>query len=195
MDTPKMEQRQFSDFEIRAADTGPGVLTGYAAVFDKWSEDLGWFREIIRKGAFADSLANGADVRALVGHDTARVIGRAKAGTLRIQEDDTGLRVEIDLPDTADGRDLATSVQRGDIDGMSFGFAVKEDRWTHRDEDGPDERELLKIDLFEVSAVAFPAYPDTTLAKRSFERAKPTPKTTPVSVLRAEGEILTLTQP
>lgn len=190
-----MELRRTSKFELRKSDDGdgPGTLVGYAAKFDKWSEDFSWFREIIRKGAFADSLSNGADVRALYDHDTGRIIGRSSSGTMRIAEDDTGLRVEIDLPDTTDGRDLAVSVTRGDIDGMSFGFNVLEDRWTHSAEKELSERELLKIELFEVSAVAFPAYPDTTIAKRSFERAKPQPKTTPVPVIRAAGEYLKLT--
>ena len=188
---PQLEYRRLEQFELRKAEDGkgPGTLRGYAAKFDKWSADFSWFREIIRKGAFADSLENGADVRALFDHDTGRIIGRSGAGTLRINEDDTGLAVEIDLPDTSDGRDLAISVERGDIDGMSFGFNVKEDRWTHKDE-GLDERELLKIELFEVSAVAFPAYPDTTIAKRSFELAKPKPKTTPPRVIRAAGDLL-----
>jgi HK97 family phage prohead protease len=200
MDTRKTKQTAErrdlnTTFEIRKADgqEGPGTLVGYAAVFDKWSEKLGWFREIIRSGAFADSLEAGADVRALVNHDTGRIIGRSSAKTLRIKEDDTGLKVEIDLPDTNDGRDLATSVERGDISGMSFGFEVLEDRWTHKEESADtDERELLKIDLFEVSAVPFPAYPDTSLAKRSFDRAQPEPKTLPLAVSESIGNHLKL---
>lgn len=193
LSNPELERRHHTTgFEVRAADDkSPGTLTGYAAVFDKWSENLGGFREIIRKGAFKNSLEEGADVRALVGHDTARIIGRASAQTLSIEEDDTGLRVEIDLPNTTEGRDLAESVRRGDIDGMSFGFNVTSDRWTFSDDGEPDERELLGIELFEVSAVTFPAYPDTTLAKRSLERARPKP-CKPMRLHRAAGELLKL---
>lgn len=185
------------DFELRKADdsSGPGILAGYAAVFNSWSEPLGWFREIIRAGAFKDSLESGADVRALVNHDTGRIIGRNKAGTLRVSEDNRGLKIEIDLPDTQDGRDLATSVTRGDITGMSFGFEVKKDRWTRNKDDELEERELLEIELFEVSAVPFPAYPDTTLAKRSFDSAHPAPKTTPLDVSLSIGDFLKITNP
>jgi hypothetical protein len=202
MDTRKTtataERRDItSKFELRAGDkdSGPGTLVGYAAVFDSWSEDLGWFREIIRKGAFKDSLEAGADVRAIINHDTGRIIGRNKAGTLHIQEDETGLKVEIDLPDTNDGRDLATSIQRGDISGMSFGFNVLEDRWTRKDEEEKEERELLKIELFEVSAVPFPAYPETTLAKRSFDRFSANSNTLPLAVSKSIGTHLKLKNP
>ncbi len=194
---PQLEIRQQAvpvEFRPGPDDNSPGTLTGYAAVFDKWSEDLGWFREIIRKGAFTESLNGGADIRASVDHDTGRIIGRNSANTLSVRENDKGLRVEIDLPNTTDGRDLAESVQRGDIDGMSIGFNVTAERWTYRDDDELDERELLAIELFEVSAVSFPAYADTTLAKRSHrehqdQRAKPS-KRTPFRLHRAKGAAL-----
>ena len=89
---------------------------------------------------------------------------------MRLSEDDKGLAVEIDLPDTTDGRDLAVSLERGDISGMSFGFRVTKDTW---DETGDmPMRTIQAVDLFEVSAVAFPAYDDTSLALRSLENAK-----------------------
>jgi HK97 family phage prohead protease len=107
--------------ELRATDNGK-TIAGYAAVFNDVADIGGSFREIIAPGAFKDTL--GGDVRALVDHDSGRVIGRSTAGTLRLNEDDKGLKVEIDLPDTSDGRDLAVSLTRGDISGMSFGFRV-----------------------------------------------------------------------
>lgn len=151
--------------EIRSGDKGKKIA-GYAAVFNEETE-IGSFREIIAPGAFRDTL-NG-DVRALVDHDTGRIIGRSKAGTLRLDEDDHGLAVEIDLPDTTDGRDLAVSIERGDISGMSFGFRVTKDEW---DESGDTPlRTIRAVELFEVSAVAFPAYDGTELAMRSREKA------------------------
>jgi HK97 family phage prohead protease len=148
--------------ELRAGDNGK-TIAGYAAVFNDIADIGGSFREIIAPGAFKDTLAG--DIRALVDHDSGRVIGRSTAGTLRLTEDDKGLRVEVDLPDTTDGRDLAVSLTRGDISGMSFGFRVKSDEW---DESASIPlRTIRSVELFEVSAVAFPAYEGTELALRS----------------------------
>ena len=156
------------DLRARRGKRGPGTVAGYAAVYDKWT-DLGWFEERIAPGAFSESLASSdSDVRALFGHDSGRVLGRTKSGTLKLADDAVGLRAKIDLPDTSDGRDLAVSVGRGDIDGMSFGFFVVEDNWEYAKTAGEkDRRTLLKIDIYEVSAVAFPAYLETSLALAS----------------------------
>tara|TARA_R110000824_G_scaffold28928_3_gene96862 strand:+ start:695 stop:1324 length:630 start_codon:yes stop_codon:yes gene_type:complete len=180
------------DIALGADAESVGTLVGHAAVFNKASARLGFFVETIRPGAFARSLKENPDVRALIDHDSGRVIGRTKSGTLRLNEDDSGLKVEIDLPDNTQGRDLAESVNRGDIDGMSFGFNVREDSWNYTDDkDEPDERTLIDIDLFEVSAVTFPAYPDTDLAKRSWEKSKPEKNTFNRKLLQRErGKIL-----
>lgn len=144
------------------------TVAGYAAVFGAAADIAGQFREILAPGAFRDTI--GGDVRALIDHDSGRVIGRTTAGTLRLAEDDVGLAVEIDLPDTQDGRDLATLIARGDISGMSFGFVVTRQEW---DETGDmPTRTILAVDLREVSAVAFPAYDDTSIALRSLESAR-----------------------
>lgn len=150
--------------ELRAAQNGR-TIAGYAAVFNSPADIGDSFREIVAPGAFASSLTG--DVRALVDHDSGRVIGRSTAGTLRLREDATGLAVEIDLPDTGDGRDLATLIERGDISGMSFGFVVTRQEW---DETGDiPTRTILAVDLREVSVVAFPAYDDTSIALRSLD--------------------------
>jgi hypothetical protein len=144
------------------------TIAGYAAVFGAAADIAGQFREIVAPGAFRDTISG--DVRALIDHDSGRVIGRTTAGTLRLAEDDVGLAVEIDLPDTQDGRDLATLITRGDISGMSFGFIVTRQEW---DETGDiPTRTILAVDLREVSAVAFPAYDDTSIALRSLETAR-----------------------
>lgn len=163
--------------ERRATTSSPELLAGnkgktakgYAALFNTRAEIGGQFVEVIAPGAFRDAIS-GADVRALIDHDSGRVIGRTKAGTLRLEEDDMGLSVEIDLPDTTDGRDLAVQLERGDISGMSFGFRVTHDEW---DETGDmPVRTIRAVELFEVSAVAFPAYGDTSIALRSLEEAR-----------------------
>jgi HK97 family phage prohead protease len=153
--------------DIRAAKNGR-TIGGYAAVFNSRANIGGYFEEVIAPGAFDDALMQ--DVRALVDHDTGRVIGRTKAGTLRMKQDDMGLAVEIDLPDTTDGRDLATLIERGDVSGMSFGFVVTKEMWDETME--PPMRTIQALDLREVSVVAFPAYDDTSIAMRSLEKVR-----------------------
>lgn len=164
-----MERRFFAS-ELRA-ETGQGDggqaarLAGYAAVFDQLSVVLyGMFRERIERGAFAGTL--GDDVRALWNHDTNLPLGRTKAGTLTLDEDGHGLRVEIDPPATSWGQDAVESIRRGDVDQMSFAFDVLEDTWD-QDDQGVLIRTLRKIKLYEVSPVTFPAYTGTTVSARA----------------------------
>jgi HK97 family phage prohead protease len=139
------------------------TLTGYAALFDRPAPIAG-FTEVIRRGAFRDSLP-GRDILALADHDPKRVLGRTKSGTLRLWEDETGLRYEIAVPDTTEGRDILALAERGDLGGMSFGFTVPEggQRWA-----GAKTRELVKVELHEISVVrAWPAYGGTTVEARA----------------------------
>lgn len=154
--------------EVRAG-ADKRTLSGYAALFNSPADIGGYFTETIAPGAFDSAMS--ADVRALVDHDTGRVIGRTKSGTLRMSQDAKGLAVEIDVPDTSDGNDLWTLVERGDISGMSFGFRVTKQEWDDTDPENPI-RTIQAVDLYEVSAVAFPAYDDTSLASRSLESAR-----------------------
>lgn len=144
-----------SDFEVRAMPTG-FQFRGYAAVFNALSEDLGGFVEQIARGAFAKTIQE-ADVRALWNHDPNFVLGRNKAGTLRMWEDTHGLGYEVDAPDTQAARDLAVSMERGDVDQSSFGFSTVADDWNLTERDYP-LRTLLEVRLFDVSPVTFPAY-------------------------------------
>lgn len=147
-------------------------IEGHAAVFDSWSETLGGifpFKEKVVRGAFIDSLKND-DIRALFNHDPNYVLGRNKAGTLELEEDEQGLKVRINPPDTQWARDLQTSIARGDINQMSFGFVVEEDEW--RSESEFDVRELRKVKLFDVSPVTYPAYTATDVGVRAMESYK-----------------------
>lgn len=152
--------------EFRAdSDTGP-VLSGYAAVFERWSVDLGGFKEKIARGAFSKTVAE-SDVVALWEHDTRYLLGRMASGTLRLKVDERGLAYTIDpLPDTSVGRDVAELGRRGDIRGSSFGFRTIRDEW-HEDDEGNVTRTLLEVALIDVSPVTMPAYPDTDAAVRS----------------------------
>ncbi len=163
LETSPFERRYFSATEIRLKDDdgeSPGI-TGYAAVFDKWSEDLGWFKEKIAPGAFKVTIEKG-DVRALINHDPNLIIGRTKNDTLRLWEDDKGLGYEVDLPDTSYANDLRESISRRDITQNSFGFQTLQDEWS---EDG-SRRTLIEVKLFDVSPVTFPAYKQTNVKIR-----------------------------
>jgi uncharacterized protein len=182
----KMERRMIhTEFRAVKVDGQPTKLEGYAAVFNKQSENLGGFREIIKPGAFKRTLREGADVRALFNHDPNFVLGRTKdggkTGTLSLSEDDTGLKFSIDMPDTQTARDLMTSVDRGDIDQCSFGFVVKEQNWKAADpkNDVEEIREILDCDLFDTSVVTYPAYTQTSVEARSkfmFPEGAPEPR-------------------
>lgn len=156
--------------EIRINESDGGTcIEGHAAVFDSWSETLGGifpFKEKVRKGAFAESIGKD-DIRALFNHDPNYVLGRNRAGTLELVEDDVGLRVRITPPDTSWARDIATSIRRGDISQMSIGFVVEDDEWSSKD--GIDTRELKKVRLFDVSPVTFPAYTATDVGVRAMQ--------------------------
>lgn len=169
----KMEYRMLPMTELRTADNdGKQVIEGHAAVFDSWSETLGFmfpFKEKVRAGAFSKSIETD-DIRALFNHDANHVLGRNKAGTLELTEDDKGLLVRIYPPDTQWARDLQTSIARGDISQMSFGFVVEKDEWNTLD--GIDTRELVEVKLFDVSPVTFPAYAQTDVGVRAFEQYK-----------------------
>ena len=165
----EIERRAFAmEVRIDTSAEMPPKMSGHAAMFDSLSEDLGGFRERIAGGAFAKTLQS-ADIRALFNHDSNIVLGRNKAGTLRLREDLTGLAIEIDPPDTQAARDLMVSMKRGDINQMSFGFRTIADKWAKLD--GEWIRTLLEVDLFDVSPVTYPAYPATAVAVRGLQDA------------------------
>lgn len=164
-----------ADLELRVSgdDEAPRIA-GYAAVFNQPSEIIsdfsGTYREFIAPGAFAESISKGADVRALVNHDPNYVLGRTKNGTLTLREDSKGLWYEVTPPDTQWARDLITTMRRGDIDQSSFAFrAIKEEWGKGKTEDGRkiDERTVLVAQVFDVSPVTYPAYPQSSSAVRS----------------------------
>ena len=142
------------------------VIRGHAAVFNQLSEDLGGFREQIAPGAFADAIKLD-DVRALWNHNADYVLGRNLSGTLTLAEDARGLAIEIDPPDTQWARDLLISMERGDVNQMSFGFSLRPNGqdWA-KDDAGQVIRTLKRVRLFDVSPVTYPAYPQTDVAVR-----------------------------
>lgn len=159
----KKKETRFVPTEIRAIETDDGelVLEGYAALFDSRSENLGGFVETIRPGAFRKTLEEKPDIRALWNHDTNYVLGRTKSGSLELEEDENGLRVRISMADTSQTRYFHDTIRRGDVDGMSFGFRTIKDAWEKPSDGTTPTRELVEVELFEVSPTAFPAYPET----------------------------------
>jgi len=162
----KLEKRTYNatDLAIERRGDDPAKITGHAAVFNVIAGD-GWFREQVAPGAFSESLKID-DIRSLWNHDTNIVLGRNRAQTLKLWEDDIGLAVEITPPDTQLVRDLVESIARGDVSQMSFGFQVLRQTWVE-EEDEKDLRIIDKVKLWEVSPVTFPFYEDTDVALNS----------------------------
>jgi HK97 family phage prohead protease len=162
--TKKIERRTFTikNVEARQAEDGTMRLSGYAAVFNDDSVPLP-FIERIAPGAFRKTLTETPDVRLLINHE-GLPLARTKNGTLRLQEDEAGLYMDADLPDTQAARDLYTLVERGDVDQMSFAFRVIRQKWN----EGRTERTLTELSLADgdVSVVTYPAYPTTTVEAR-----------------------------
>jgi uncharacterized protein len=160
---PKHEERvNVIDLEVR--ETGDGMtFEGYAAVFNSESEDLGGFREYIAPGAFKRSLQSRNEVKLLWNHDAGEPLASVRGGTLKLTEDDRGLKVEARLANTSRGRDVAELIRSKTVDSMSFGFSVIKDTWEG------NVRTLNAVRLFEISLVSFPAYQATagTVSVRS----------------------------
>jgi HK97 family phage prohead protease len=155
-----------TNFEVRADGDGMS-FTGYASVFNSPSEDLGGFIEYVAPGAFKRSLQSRNEVKLLWNHDAGEPLASLRGGTMQLVEDEVGLKVTAQLPNTTRGRDVAELLRTKVIDSMSFGFNVIKDSWSR---DG-QTRTLESVRLFEASIVSFAAYPATTATVRS---AQPT---------------------
>jgi len=168
-DKMEKEIRTFG-MELRAMDKEEKrTVRGYAATFESRSGDLGGFIESIDREAFSET--DMEDVRALFNHDSNFVLGRTKAGTLRLMVDENGLAYEIDMPDTQLGRDMYESIKRGDISQSSFAFTIEDDEY--RKEGDTVYRTIKKIKkLYDVAPVTFPAYESTSVQARKINELK-----------------------
>lgn len=152
--------------EMRAESDDDGrVLSGYAAVFNS-PADLGLFTERVLPGAFADSVAG--DVRLLWNHDASAPLARTISGTLSLAEDSRGLKFTARLGSSALASFAHEAIERGDVSQMSFGFRVLEQVW--RDDGDQVERDLVRVELLEISPVSFPAYAATQVDARAEAR-------------------------
>ena len=152
--------------ELREGGNGIGQMAGYAAVFNRHSQNLGGFVEQVDPAAFNKSLGDNVPVMARMNHDDAHLLGTTWAGTLTLESDGTGLRYVVDLPDTQAGRDTKVLAARGDLKWSSFAFRTIEDEWGVTEQGFP-LRTLRSVQLVDVAPVNSPAYLDTTVALRS----------------------------
>jgi uncharacterized protein len=162
-----------ASIKVETREDGSRMIAGYAAVFHR-ADDPGTQYQLssdlverIAPTAFARAITDKHDARALFNHDPNMLLGRAGAGTLRLTTDGTGLRYEIDLPDTQVGRDVAASVQRGDLTGSSFAFQVVKQSFQRGDK--MHTRTIEDVNLLDVGPVTYPAYQSTTTGLRSDE--------------------------
>lgn len=160
-----------SQFETRA-EGEQLYIEGYFSVFNTeyqlWDKAV----ETVLPGAFANTLSG--DVRALINHDTRLVLGRTKAGTLQLREDQRGLWGSIKINrDDVDAMNLYARVQRGDVDQCSFGFDIVKEELEEMP-DGTVRWKIKEVILYEVSVVTFPAYEETSVQARKadFERVQ-----------------------
>jgi HK97 family phage prohead protease len=167
--TPEIERRAYAMDAMRVEkrdDKEPTLIVGHAAVFNTEVDIWGLWMERVAPGAFTRAIKED-DVRSLFNHDPNFVLGRNKAGTLTLREDQTGLMTETMPPDTQFARDLVVSIGRGDISQMSFAFRTTSEKW---DETGDKWlRTILEVELFDVSPVTYPAFPTTDVGLRSLD--------------------------
>jgi len=155
-----------AEWRVETRDDDKPVIRGYAAMFDTPTELWAGYKEIIKPGAFAQTLKEKDDVRALWNHNDDYVLGRTESGTLRLLEDKKGLLFEIDPPDTTWAKDHMVTLKRGDVNQSSFGFIVRKDN-VEVDEE-VQTRNILNAKLFDVSPVTYPQYPETEAEVRAF---------------------------
>lgn len=160
--------------EKREADGDSRKISGYAAVFEQKTKIGTWYEEQIARGAFDE-----CDFSRCVlnfNHDDNNLLGRVSSGTLKLEIDEKGLRFECELPETTTANDILTLIRRGDIEGCSFAFVVRESSWEWLSDADPaqlDQRTIMKIsEVFDVSVVTHPAYEQTSVDARSAEAAR-----------------------
>lgn len=167
----ELEHRSYT-CEVRAEESEAGaIITGRPIVYNS-KTDLGWFDEIIERGALDN--ADLTDVRFLVNHDLSKIpLARSRRNTpnstmqLSVDAEGLAIRVMLDTENNAEAKALYSAVQRGDISGMSFMFGINDEEWSDIESDHPT-RHIREIStVVEVSAVTFPAYKDTAIDARS----------------------------
>ena len=148
-----------AEFRI-AENNGTKTVTGYAALYNTRSVDLGGFEEVLEPGCFDEAMENNPDVFALFNHHPDSILARSTSGTLRLSLDEKGLAYSFEMPNTTIGNDLSVLMERGDIRGSSFAFVTGKAEF-RSDDNGKSVRHVSKIkaSIHDVSVVSTPAYP------------------------------------
>ena len=161
------------------------TIEGYGAVFNRWSHNLGWFKEKMERSSFDN--VDMSNVIATFNHNFDNVLARADSDTLKLEVDDRGLKYSFEAPNTTAGNDLLENVRNGNVKGSSFMFTVAKNGSTWTEGEDVDERVITQVErLIELGPVTTPAYPDTSVAKRDLESLKEEKKPKMVSVLDKE---------
>lgn len=187
MPNKQVERRALTPFELREDGEGRTFrVTGHAAVFNQETNIAGAFREVIRPGAFTRAIGE-SDVPFLIEHDDLP-LARNTSGTLRLSQDEIGLRIETELDGTdPDVQRVVPKMRRGDLSKMSFAFRAKSEEWEDLDSEMP-LRILTDLDLFDVSIVTNPAYSGTDIALRSLESVREDAAAAQNAIAEAERE-------
>lgn len=171
----KIERREIlTKLNIRENADNKREIYGKAIPFDSPSLPIdGDFIEYIAPDAFDESLNSDAEIMLLYAHKWSAPLARRSAGRLTLEKREDGIYFSATPPDTTRAQDLLKDIEAGNVKGNSFGFTVEADEWS-TDENGRQIRRILKGTLYEISVVVDPAYPDTTLAKRSLAASQKT---------------------
>lgn len=160
-----------TEIELREEDGKGAVLKGQGIPYNKRSQPIGNFIEIIKPGAFTKSLKRGHEIKAFINHDPSMVLATTESKPpLKLSEAKDGVRYELEIPDTSYGEDLQKNVAAKRVKGSSFAFGTVLDRW-RQDADGTNIREVLEAELYELGPVTNPAYLETGVQMRSAEAA------------------------
>lgn len=197
MDKQKIEYRQtLGPVQVREVEGGGREIAGLAIPFDKSSLPIGGdFFEYIDRNAFDEQINGDAEIMLLYSHDWSAPLARRSAGRLRIEKRDDGIYYSATPPDTTRAQDLLKDIEAGNIQGNSFGFTVEKDEWTRDSETNITTRRILRGTLYEISPVVNPAYPDTTIAKRSLEEASKSADARGIEFRKARLRLLQHKQP
>lgn len=191
MKNDKIEQRTLAaKMEVRENGENQPEIFGKAIPFDSPSLPIcGDFTEFIAPDAFDESLESNAEIMLLYAHDWSAPLARRSAGRLTLEKREDGIYFSATPPDTTRAQDLLKDIEAGNVKGNSFGFTVEKDEW-ETDESGRTVRRILRGTLFEISAVVDPAYPDTTLAKRSLDASNAARNAAKMNLRKAKLRLL-----
>lgn len=168
----EIRQIIIESIETRATEDNAMIIEGYITKFNTKSQFMEWFFEQVSPQAFDKTLSDGHNIYALYNHDSDKLLGSTKTGTLELNTDNIGLRFKLTLNSNVSyARDVYELVKAREVEGCSFGFICNNDEWVTQS-DGTDLRTLLDVELIEVTITPYPAYLDSEANTRSYKNHK-----------------------